>query len=352
MEEAEPFETLCALFRELERGRSVALSGDATPPSGVSGIGPWVGVSTSGTTGHPIRVWRAWREFKESIAVSSSRMGWAWATGFRPDSYAGAQVAAQAWLERGKVHFMKEVGRSTWRLLEQESVDAISATPTFVDLILSSSRRAQRWCPRQLTLGGEVLRSVVGQRIRAQFFGARIQVVYASSELGLIFRTRRMDGLYEVKGLDLRFQGWRLTTEGLATSEKSGALELLLDGEWRRTGDVAEWVAESSGEECIRLVGRCDAVANVGGTKVSLDWVVSVAESVPGVARAVAWAERNAVVGEVIGLRVEPEPGLDWVALRPQVERCFWSRLPKPGWPRVWEVGVIGLGVNGKRVRR
>ena len=65
-----------------------------------------------------------------------------------------------------------------------------------------------------------------------------------------------------------------------------------------------------------------------------------------------AWSERNAVVGEIIGLRVELEPGLDWAEMKPRVEQRFWASVPKSAWPRVWEAGPIGLGANGKRAGR
>ena len=346
------FEKLCTRFEQLDQGRSIPLIGDGSPSAGLIGAGAWIGLNSSGTTGFPHPVWLSWGAFKGSIKVSSSRKGWVWATGFLPGSYAGAQVAAQAWLEGGKVLFLNTVGRETWNVLEQESVAALSATPTFVDLLLASKGPEDRWCPRTLILGGEVLRPQVGERLRGRFPGTRIHLVYASSELGVILRTRRLDGLFELTGLDARFQGWRLTENGPTTGGRIGHLELLLHDEWRSTGDVAESVFEPSGHACLRLVGRYDAVANVGGKKVNLGAVTSVAESVPGVVRAVAWSEPNAVVGEIVGLRVELKPGLDWAEVKSSVEQRFWENFPKPGWPRVWEVGAIGLGANGKREER
>src|SRR5690606_4586531 len=115
---------------------------------------------------------------------------------------------------------------------------------------------AVRWQPRQVTLGGEPLREFLGRNARHRFPDARFSVVYAAAELGIVAKTHRVDGWFEKAQLDARWDAWRIN---------DGVLEVCRNGHWRSTGDRIEMR-----EDCFRVIGRADAIANVGGAKVVL----------------------------------------------------------------------------------
>lgn len=330
-----------AAFALLEAGRCVALLpagmeldvGAATP--GASGAS--IAVTSSGSTGRPKLVWREWETLKGSASRHPAVAGWRWAAPYDPWSFAGAQVAVQAWVGGGGVLSLSANWQQTWRRLEAERIDALSCTPTFVDLLLQNEPAGgSRWQPRQLTLGGESLRAGTADRIRRRWPDTRGTAVYASAEFGVVMKTSRLDGWYEIGDLEKRWPRWRIV---------DGTLELGVGpAGWASTGDQAE---QRSG--LLRIVGRSDQVANVAGTKVSLAHVAALAEEVPGVRRARASAKANSVTGQVVVLHFEVERDAEAEQVRPELERSLRARLPKAAWPRDWVEEEVGLAGNAKR---
>ena len=350
---------LFPVFASLETGLSIGLAPPNTepgpppsspaPPTGSAAkatssfrdprpapAGPCLGVNSSGSTGLPNLVWRSWSGLRAGVQTAENIRGWTWASPFRPHTFAGVQVALQAWATDGRVFSLAAGWPSTWDLLAFERVDALSCTPTFLDLLLQNEPEpAQKWQPRQVTLGGEVLRPGVGTRLAARFPRTRFTVIYASAEHGVLLKTHRLDGWYESDGFQRRGSEWRV---------QDGRLELKRGDNWSTTGDQVE-----VGGELIRIVGRADAVANVAGTKVSLAEVAEVAETVPGVRRAVATAEPSPVTGQVVCLKYALEPGADPGAVLQALQAHLRKHLRKEAWPRRWDLDPVGLGPNAKR---
>ncbi len=331
---------LASAFDALEAGRSVALLPPQTDAVRWTDIpeaqGVWVGVTSSGSTGQPKLVWRDWTRLKAATSRQPSVRGWVWASPFDPWSFAGVQVAVQAWTNAGRTLSLRGEWADQWRTLVDARVDAVSATPTFLDLLLQNEPAGvSDWSPKQVTIGGEPLRLGAGRRLSARWPEARFSAIYAAAEFGVLLKTHRLDGWYEVDALNQHWLEWRL---------QDGVLEVRDQNGWRSTGDRAE-----TREGLIRILGRADQVANVAGTKVSLAEISLLAEEVPGVARAVAVAEPNPVTGQVVCLRFAPVPGEDPHQLRQKLEAHLFPRLPKAGWPRDWVVDELAPLLNAKR---
>jgi acyl-CoA synthetase (AMP-forming)/AMP-acid ligase II len=261
---------------------------------------------------------------------------WCWASPFDPWSFAGVQVALQAWINDGRAVSLQGDWANRWQTLTSERPEALSATPTFLDLLLQNEP-AERvaWTPRQVTLGGEPLRAGLGSRLRARWPEARFTAIYAAAEFGVLLKTQRVDGWYETASLAARWAGWRVEDGVLAVNEA---------GTWRSTGDCVEVRGD-----LLRVLGRASEVANVAGSKVSLSQVSLLAEEVEGVARAVAVAEPNPVTGQVVALRFAPVPGADAAVVQQRLEARLRAALPKPAWPRRWVVAELGPDQNAKR---
>ena len=150
-------------------------------------------------------------------------------------------------------------------------------------------------------------------------------------------KTHRLDGWYEAEALTHRHRHWRV---------RDGGLELEIDGAWQSTGDAIE-----ERGDLLRVVGRGDRVANVAGSKVNLDEVARHAEDVPGVRRALAYAEPSAVTGQVVCLKYAPEPAAEPAAVLARLESHLRSVLTKPAWPRRWEIDGLMPAKNAKRAR-
>ena len=350
---AQQLSDLFRVFDSLERGVTIALAPEdrdllprketllfpGVPPGQPELAKPAarLGVCSSGSTGRPKLIWLNWCDLAGAALPSSTTTGWIWASSFSPDSFAGVQVALQAWRSRGAIVSLGSDWRENWDLLLGHRVTALSCTPTFLDLLLQfEAESTSGWTPVQITLGGEVLRRNLGRRFSERFPTALFTVIYASAEHGVLLKTHRLDGWYEVASLRGRTE-WRL---------KEDILEIRKAGEWSSTGDQVEMAGD-----LIRIVGRADSVANVGGTKVSLDEISRLAEEVPGVRRAVAFARPSAVVGQIVGLKFALDFNQDPEEVQSRLETYLRANVRKEAWPRMWEVGLVGLGSNSKRVR-
>ncbi len=327
--------SLFAVFERLDRGESILLGDeqDVDFPQG----GPWIGVRSSGSTGVPKWVWRRWSDLKAEVRPTTGATGWRWASPFQAQSFAGVQVALQAWATGGEVVSIDSQWDHVWDLAQREPWQALSCTPTYLDLLLQNQPTGlSPLDPLQITLGGEVLRPICGVRFATRFPRARFTVIYAAAEWGVLLKTHRLDGWYEVDSLDRRRSKWRI---------EKGILELLdVFGVWQSTGDGIE----RDGNR-VRILGRADRVVNVAGTKVHLDEIGRMAELVPGVRRALALAEPNAISGQIIVLHYSPESGIDPCALESVLAETLRDQLPKPAWPRRWILDNLPPEKNAKR---
>lgn len=330
---------LYSAFNRLEKGDRVAL----LPPSDEPQLtdlpecaGSWLGVTSSGSTGRPKLQWRRWAEIKGNTVRKPNVMGWTWASPYKPWTFAGVQVAAQAWASEGEILSLGGDWSETWATLQSRGVVAISATPTYMDLLLQEEPEGGvEWEPKQITLGGEPLRAPTGERLRRRFPNSNFTVIYAMAELGVLLKTHRVDGWYEIDSIRHAADDWRIV---------DGGLEIMRDGRWYHTGDRVE-----VNGQLMRVVGRLDQVANVAGTKVSLLEVTELAEQVAGVRRAMAVAEPNPVTGEIVCLKYAVEPGWDSAAVLEELQRVLRERLRKEAWPRKWVEEIVGPAQNAKR---
>jgi acyl-CoA synthetase (AMP-forming)/AMP-acid ligase II len=328
------------VFQTLERGVSVELSAGERPVVRRSegAAEACIGVWSSGTTGEPRCSWHPWVSLKTHARTNEAWAGWTWATPFRPDSFAGLQVALQAWATSGQCLPLDGTWEEVWLVLGTRQPEALCCTPTFLELLLLSESEAEpaasRWEPQQVTLGGEPLRERTGRQAAKRFPNARFTAIYAAAEFGVIARTHRTDGRMEQAAFGREGIDWRV---------REDVLEVMRSGNWRSTGDRV--LLEGDG---LRILGRAGAIANVGGTKVRLLDVACAAETVPGVFQAQALAEPNPVTGQTVLLRFAVEPDVDPERVLVQLQEVLRKQLPKPAWPRRWEHVEAVIGANGK----
>lgn len=298
-----------------------------------------VGVSSSGSTGKPKLIWWNLESLNAFCTDHSVASGWTWATCYQPWSFAGVQLACQAHKSKGSVILLGRDWEVNHRVLRENEVQALSATPTFIDLLLQSRNVSKdtNWTPQQITIGGEILRPAMGTRIQSAYPSSRITLIYASAETGLIAKTNRSDGWFPLSSIKHRFDDFKLV---------DNELQLYEQGRWILTRDLCEINGDS-----FRLLGRLDRVLNIGGEKISLDEIESVAESFPEVRRANANARPNAIVGQIVALTLEPvDPEADDALLDIIVQRMR-KTLPKPAWPRWCSWGKVRDMTNGKRTQ-
>lgn len=330
------------VFNRLEEGQSISLLAPDSVLSFPAPQVPSLGLLTSGTTGEPKLIWHPWHKLKETGVVHPACQGWTWSTPFQMNTYAGIQVAVQAWLSRGEIVSLSRNWQEVFTQLKARRPEALCCTPTFLNLLfLHCDTGFDGWVPRQLTVGGEPFRKQSGDQIKTLFAGVglpRFTNVYASAELGVIAKSNEWDGCFKKEAFLNHCQDVEVC---------NGLIRVRKEDQWIETGDEADAVQGG-----FRIVGRAGFVANVGGVKVNLSEVERKIAEVHGVLSVQAWAESNPVSGEIVAMRYCPMPGIDPKALEARIELSVRENLPKAAWPRVMEVGEPVMGGNAKAARR
>jgi acyl-coenzyme A synthetase/AMP-(fatty) acid ligase len=300
----------------------------------------WLGVTSSGSTGLPRLIWKKWSDLRSSASRKHLLLNCPWASPFQPWTYAGVMVALQAWVGNSTILSLTSDWDSNWQDLLRHQIQAISCTPTFLDLQMQSvglaSREANPWSPIQITLGGEPLRPGLGLRLTEWFPKTRYTVIYATAELGTLLKSHTLDGWYDIASLESRFTGWRLV---------QGTLEVLIDERWVSSSDTIE-IHDGK----MRVIGRSDNVANVAGSKVNLAEISRLAEEVPGILHAVAVAENSSITGQIVCLKYALiNDANESSGTQRRLEEHLRKHLPKEAWPRRWVQSAVGMGPNSKR---
>lgn len=296
-----------------------------------------IGMYSSGSTGKPKLVWKDIDRLKKDCSQNGNLEASTWATCFESSSFAGVQVAVQAVVSGGNVLPLGKEWTRSAQLLTQTKPEILTATPTFLELLGQTLNRSTltQWQPRQITLGGEPIRPSTEGILQKQFPTSRVTLIYASAETGIIAKSHRKDGWYPFCSLRQRFDGWR---------QQDAELQLLRNNEWIKTGDHCEIK-----DDHFRIVGRIDRVIHVGGFKVCLDDIETMAESFPEVTRALAFAKKNPVTGNIVALILEPSRLLRNQSMLDRIQEGMQAHLPKPAWPRWIAWGKVRELTNGKR---
>ncbi|MCF7708270.1 MAG: acyl--CoA ligase [Verrucomicrobia bacterium] len=337
-------EDLFRVFERLEHGVSVLVCNagdkdikDTPAPSSASAGTPRLGLYSSGSTGEPKLFWKDWDRLKRGISYSQRCNGWLWASPFLPWTFAGVSVGLQAWGTGGGILSLNADWEEDWRKISVYSPDAVSATPTYLDLLIQNEAGAEcRWTPNHITLGGEPLRPNTGRRLARRFGSVRFLNIYAASELGVIAKSPRVDGWFDVTQLAARFCRWRI-------EEKR--LELFREGCWISTGDQVD-----ARDGMFRVNGRITGTANVGGLKVDLNRVSALAESARGIRRATAVATSDSLLGQTVRLNYEIDPEHEEGVVESGLKEYLRAKLPKYAWPRIWSHERVEIGNNAKRL--
>jgi acyl-coenzyme A synthetase/AMP-(fatty) acid ligase len=279
---------------------------------------PGLAIFTSGSTRAPTPVSHAFARLNTFDRVARVPPNH-WLVAYRPGSYAWTQVVMLGLLRPGQsLHFARSTEPAALIAGLRAGVSAVSSTPSFWRylLVCSSTEQLRRLRLRQLTLGGEPVDQALLDRLRAAFPETRITHVYASTECGVMLSCS--DGK---AGFPLGKPRCQHGLDAPAIKLCNGTLHVRSpysaagDGAWIDTQDLADLV---DGRLYIRG-RRGHGIVNVGGQKVSLTELESVAHEIPGVVWARAHPVPSAIVGSVVGLEVVLEEA--WEQTEDEMER-------------------------------
>jgi len=268
---------------------------------------PHVVVATSGTSGPPKLVQRTWEAVLAAARLAEQWQGLGWLLAYDATRWAGIQVWVQSMLTGGRL--VVPASRDpdvVARAIVGEQVAILPATPTLLRRLIASADPAvlSRAMPQRITLGGEAADGPLLDRARAVFPEAKITHVYATTELGEVFRVSD-----DRPGFPAAWLGRELPGGVRLSTRRDGELLVQLS---RDTAEVATGdMVERRGDR-LEFVGRRSDVIVVGGAKVLPRRVEDVLRDVPGVIEARVFGQPSAITGELVAAEIvlaAPLPG-------------------------------------------
>ena len=315
-------------------------------------VPPQVIVATSGTSGPPKLVDHSWESLLAAARLSEQWHGLGWLLVYDATRWAGIQVWLQALLTGGRL--VVPASRDpdvVARALADESVSILPATPTLLRRLLASADPAllQKSALDRITLGGEAADAALLRQAQATFPKAKITQVYATTELGEVYRVA--DG---GPGFPATWIGKALPGGARLSLRRDGELLVRLSRDTAEigTGDLVERRGDR-----YEFTGRRSDVIVVGGAKVYPKRVEELVRGVPGVVEARVYGLPSAVTGELVAGEIvlaEPLPeGHTPESVRAAVLKACRDGLEPHSVPRILDlVKQIATTPAGKTPRK
>jgi acyl-coenzyme A synthetase/AMP-(fatty) acid ligase len=313
---------------------------------------PHVVVATSGTSGPPKLVQRTWDAVLAAARLAEQWQGLGWLLAYDATRWAGIQVWGQSLLTGGRL--VVPASRDpdvVARALVEEQVSILPSTPTLLRRLIASADPTVLAAakPERITLGGEAADGPLLDQAKAAFPDAKITHVYATTELGEVFRVS--DGR---PGFPATWLGRELPGGIRLSTRRDGELlvQLSRDSAEVATGDVVERRGNR-----YEFTGRRSDVIVVGGAKVFPKRVEEILRGVPGVIEARVYGQPSAITGELVAAEIvlaDPVPAEATPdGIRAAALAACRSSLESHGVPRILDiVKRITTTPAGKTPRR
>ena len=269
-------------------------------------VPPQVVVATSGTSGPPKLVDHSWDSLLAAARLAEQWHGRGWLLVYDATRWAGLQVWLQALLTAGRL--VVPASRDpdlVAKACVDEDVSILPATPTLLRRLITSGDRAAvaKMKLDRITLGGEAADAQLLEQAKTLFPSAKITHVYATTELGEVFRVT--DGL---AGFPAEWIGRQLPGGARLSMRRDGELLVQLSRDTAEvgTGDLVERRGKR-----FEFTGRRSDVIVVGGAKVFPKRVEEILRGVPGIADARVYGLPSAITGELVAAEIvvnEPLP--------------------------------------------
>ncbi len=315
-------------------------------------VPPQIVVATSGTSGPPKLVDHSWDSLLAAARLAEQWHGLGWMLVYDATRWAGIQVWQQAMLTGGWL--VVPASRDpdvVAQALADEQVSILPATPTLLRRLVTSAdadvlRKASL---DRITLGGEVVDAPLLEQAHAAFPNAKLTQVYATTELGEVFRVA--DGR---PGFPASWLGKALPGGARLSLRSDGELLVRLSRDTAEvgTGDLVERRGDR-----YEFTGRRSDVIVVGGAKVSPKRVEDVVRAVPGVVDARVYGLPSAITGELVAGEIvlaDPLPeSASPESIRAAVLATCRASLEPHSVPRILDiVSRIAMTAAGKTPRR
>lgn len=246
---------------------------------------------TSGTTGLPKIIHHTIPSLTRMIRVGENYKKNSWGLAYNPTHMAGVQVLLQSLLNLNTlVYIFGKPSNEVALNINLYNITHLSATPTFYRLLVASKDVFP--LVEKVTLGGEKSDPKLYTDIKLSFPNAKINNIYASTELGSLFVAKGdtfsvPDSIKKhVRVVDEELE---IHTSLFPTMEKE---------EWYKTGDIVEVMDESPLQ--FKFKNRKTEMINVGGYKVNPNEIEEVLRLFPELENVRVYGKPNSVLGNIV----------------------------------------------------
>ena len=334
-------DVLLALMAGMTANRPVVLNrgldADFSPPDAFR-----VGILTSGTTGAPKCVWHRLDHLLGRIRTVDTTDKWLLCYGSH--SYAGLQIILTACRSGGRL-----IANSSCpvpdlaRVAVQQSVTAISATPSFWRMFLMTLKPDDKLDLSLITLGGEAVDDALLQRLRQMSPKAALRHIYASTEAGAAFAVKDGRAGFPKVWLDEGVEGVKLKiSDGLLHIQSPRAGDGI--ALWHNSGDRVGIIGDR-----VIFQGRDDSILNIGGDKVDLEGLEARVLAIDTVRDARLYGRANPITGFIVEAEiVTDDKEMCQLQLAEFSKSLRCAERPR----RIHFVDHVTLGPSGKKGKR
>jgi acyl-coenzyme A synthetase/AMP-(fatty) acid ligase len=244
-------------------------------------------IFTSGTTGVPKKVTHG---VSSLIRMFRKTDNCIWAMCYNPVHIAGLHILFQSLLNLNTIIYLFDQDFIKIREnINKYNVTHISATPTFYKLLIGSSNNEYKSVVR-VTIGGESSNINLYNSIKKYFTQAKINNIYASSEIGSLFVSE--NDIFKIpKSI---FDKVKIENNELLVHKSLISIEI--SEEWYKTGDEVIIVSEDE----FKFSNRKNDIINVGGYKVNPIEVENLISELNGIIDVRVYGRKNSVTGNLI----------------------------------------------------
>ncbi|MBI1182860.1 AMP-binding protein [bacterium] len=196
-------------------------------------------------------------------------------------------------------------------LMHRHQVNILPTTPSFIGLLLLNNNFNQSYLPKLklISYGTEPMPPVILQKLKNRLPHVKISQTYGTTETGILpVKSNFSQGT--ALHFDSRKFDYKIIDNLLYIRSKTQAIGKLgsnetTENQWIATGDRVERAADGM----FKILGNERAIINVGGQKVSAIEVESVILQLETIADCVVYAEKNALLGEIVACKVVLKKG-------------------------------------------
>lgn len=246
---------------------------------------------TSGTTGLPKVVNHTVSSLTRMVRIGESYQEHIWGLAYNPTHMAGVQVLLQGLLNLNTLVYV--FGKTSVEVsanIKKYNITHLSATPTFYRLMVALKEEFPS--VKRVTLGGEKSDPKLYRDIKQSFPNAKINNIYASTELGSLFVAK--DNIFSVP--DSIKKNVKVVEGELEIH--TSIIPFMKKDEWYKTGDLVE-IVNAEPLQFI-FVNRKTEMINVGGYKVNPYEIEEALRLFPELEDVRVFGKSNSVLGNII----------------------------------------------------